>query len=81
MKKVTLADLLASDRVMIPGSWAAQVMGMHPSNFIGHAKEHPERFNFQIVPSGKTHINVPRVPFLMSVTGMTAEEIEKKRPR
>jgi hypothetical protein len=74
MNRMTAADLLRMESVTIPGTWAAQVMGMDPTRLIGYAREAPEKISFPYQLSGN-RMHIPRVPFLRWL-GFTDEEIK-----
>ena len=79
MGKVTFDDLLRLDSAVIPGTWAAQAMGMDPTRLIGYARERPELIPYPFQLSGK-RMKIPRVPFLR-FWGFSEDEINKKRAR
>ena len=79
MAKTTLDDLLRMNTPTIPGTWAAQVIGMDPTRLIGYAREKPDLVNFPYQLSGN-RMRVPRVPFLRWI-GCTEEEIKNKMLR
>jgi len=78
-KRMTLDDLVLMNSAVIPGTWAAQVMGMNPTKLIGYAKERPELIQFPFQLSGN-HMKIPRVPFLKWL-GVTDQQIAQKRLR
>ena len=77
--KKTLEDLVRMNSAVIPGTWAAQVMGMDPTRLVGYGKEHPEMIPFSFMMSGN-HMKIPRVPFLKWL-GVTDQQIEQKSLR
>lgn len=79
-KRMTLNDLLMMDTPVIPGTWAAQAMGMDPTRLIGYAREKPHLVSFPFQMSGN-RMKVPRVPFLKWLLGCTDEEIKNKALR
>ena len=78
-KRMTLNDLLLMNTPVIPGTWAAQVMGMDPTRLIGYARERPDLVPYPYQLSGN-RMKVPRVPFLKWL-GCTDEEIAEKKLR
>ena len=78
-ERMTLDDLVRMDSAVIPGTWAAQVMGMKPTRLIGYARERPELIPFTYQLSGN-HMKIPRVPFLKWL-GVTDQQIEQKSLR
>ena len=78
-KRMTLNDLLLLNAPVIPGTWAAQAMGMDPTRLIGYARERPELVPYPYQLSGN-RMKVPRVPFLKWL-GCTDEEIAEKKLR
>ena len=76
MSRMTFDDLLRLDALVIPGTWAAEAMGMDPTRLIGYARERPELIQFPYQLSGN-RMKIPRIPFL-KYWGLTDEEIEKK---
>ena len=52
MSRMTFRDLLQMDAIVIPGTWAAQAMGMDPTRLIGYAREQPELLQFPFQLSG-----------------------------
>ena len=79
MPRKTFDDLLQMDAVVIPGTWAAQAMGMDPGRLIGYAREKPELIGYPVQISGN-RLKVARVPFL-KYWGLTQEEIDEKKRR
>ena len=79
MAKMTLDELIRMESAVIPGTWAAHVMGMDPTRLIGYAREKPELIQFPYQLSGN-HMKIPRVPF-MKWLGVTDEQIREKRLR
>ena len=79
MARMTLDELVRMDSPVIPGTWAAQVMGMDATKLIGYAREKPHLIAFEFQLSGN-HMKIPRVPFLKWL-GVTDEQIRKKRLR
>lgn len=73
-KRKTFDDLIRMKTLVIPGTWAAEAMGMDPSRLIGYAREKPEMLQFPYQMSGN-RMKVPRIPFL-KFWGATDEEIE-----
>lgn len=78
-KRMTLNDLLIMNTPVIPGTWAAQAMGMDPTRLIGYAREKPNLVSFPFQLSGN-RMKIPRVPFLKWL-GCTDEEIKNKALR
>ena len=78
-KRMTLNDLLLMNTPVIPGTWAAQAMGMDPTRLIGYARERPELVPYPYQLSGNRR-KIPRVPFLKWL-GCTDEEIAEKKLR
>ena len=78
-KRMTLNDLLLMNTPVIPGTWAAQAMGMDPTRLIGYARERPELVPYPYQLSGN-RMKIPRVPFLKWL-GCTDEEIAEKKLR
>ena len=78
-KKMTLNDLLLLNAPVIPGTWAAQAMGMDPTRLIGYARERPDLVPYPYQLSGN-RMKIPRVPFLKWL-GCTDEEIAEKKLR
>ena len=78
-KRMTLNDLLLLNAPVIPGTWAAQAMGMVPTRLIGYARERPELVPYPYQLSGN-RMKIPRVPFLKWL-GCTDEEIAEKKLR
>lgn len=78
-KKMTLNDLLLLNAPVIPGTWAAQAMGMDPTRLIGYARERPELVPYPYQLSGN-RMKIPRIPFLKWL-GCTDEEIAEKKLR
>lgn len=78
-KRMTLNDLLLMNTPVIPGTWAAQAMGMDPTRLIGYARERPDLVPYPYQLSGK-RMKIPRVPFLKWL-GCTDEEIAEKKLR
>ena len=78
-KRMTLNDLLLMNTPVIPGTWAAQAMGMDPTRLIGYARERPELVPYPYQLSGN-RMKVPRIPFLKWI-GITDEEIATKKLR
>ena len=78
-KRRTLNDLLLMNTPVIPGTWAAQAMGMDPTRLIGYARERPDLVPYPYQLSGK-RMKIPRVPFLKWL-GCTDEEIAEKKLR
>lgn len=76
MSRITFDDLLRMDAVVIPGTWAAQAMGMDSTRLIGYARERPELIGYPFQLSGN-RMKVARVPFL-KFWGLTDEEIKNK---
>ena len=76
MSRMTFADLLLVDSPVIPGTWAAQAMGMDPTKLFGYARDRPEMIQFPFQLSGR-RMKIPRVPFL-KFWGYTDEEIKNK---
>ena len=66
-------SLLRMRSPVIPATWAAQAMGMHPSRLIGYARERPELIGYPYQLSGN-RMKIPRIPFLR-FWGFTDEEI------
>ena len=79
MSRMTFDDILQMDSVVIPGTWAAQAIGMDPTRLIGYAREKPELIGFTYQISGN-RMKVARVPFLL-YWGFTEEEIKSKTRR
>ena len=79
-KRMTLDDLLQTDRPVIPGTWAANVMGMDSTRLIGYARERPELVPYPYQLSGN-RMKIPRVPFLKWLLGCTDDEIREKKLR
>lgn len=71
--RVTFDDLLRMRSPVIPATWAAQAMGMHPSRLIGYARERPDLIGYPYQLSGN-RMKIPRVPFL-KFWGFTDQEI------
>lgn len=78
-KRMTLNDLLLLNTPVIPGTWAAQAMGMDPTRLIGYARERPDLVPYPYQLSGN-RMKIPRVPFLKWL-GCTDEEIAEKKLR
>ena len=78
-KRMTLNDLLLMNTPVIPGTWAAQAMGMDPTRLIGYARERPELVPYPYQLNGN-RMKIPRVPFLKWL-GCTDEEIAEKKLR
>lgn len=78
-KRMTLNDLLLLNAPVIPGTWAAQAMGMDPTRLIGYARERPDLVPYPYQLSGN-RMKIPRVPFLKWL-GCTDEEIAEKKLR
>ena len=78
-KRMTLNDLLLMNTPVIPGTWAAQAMGMDPTRLIGYARERPELVPYPYQLSGN-RMKIPRVPFLKWL-GCTDEELAEKKLR
>ena len=78
-KKMTLNDLLLLNAPVIPGTWAAQAMGMDPTRLIGYARERPDLVPYPYQLSGN-RMKIPRIPFLKWL-GCTDEEIAEKKLR
>ena len=78
-KRMTLNDLLLMNTPVIPGTWAAQAMGMDPTRLIGYARERPELVPYPYQLSGN-RMKIPRIPFLKWI-GITDEEIATKKLR
>lgn len=78
-KRMTLNDLLLLNSPVIPGTWAAQAMGMDPTRLIGYARERPDLVPYPYQLSGN-RMKIPRVPFLKWL-GCTDEEIAEKKLR
>ena len=78
-KRMTLNDLLLLNAPVIPGTWAAQAMGMDPTRLIGYARERPELVPYPYQLSGN-RMKIPRIPFLKWL-GCTDEEIAEKKLR
>jgi hypothetical protein len=74
MARITFDDLLRMKSAIIPGTWAAEAMGMSPTRLIGYARERPELIQFPYQVSGN-RMKVPRVPFLRWA-GYSDEEIK-----
>ena len=77
MERMTCGELLKTNRVVIPGTWAAQVMGMDTGRFFEYARA--GKLPFRCIVSGN-RVKVPRVPFLIWL-GFTEREIETRRER
>ena len=78
-KRMTLNDLLLMNTPVIPGTWAAQAIGMDPTRLIGYARERPELVPYPYQLSGN-RMKIPRIPFLKWI-GITDEEIATKKLR
>ena len=78
-KRMTLNDLLLLNAPVIPGTWAAQAMGMDPTRLIGYARERPDLVPYPYQLSGN-RMKIPRIPFLKWL-GCTDEEIAEKKLR
>ena len=78
-KRMTLNDLLLMNTPVIPGTWAAQAIGMDPTRLIGYARERPELVPYPYHLSGN-RMKIPRVPFLKWL-GCTDEQITEKKLR
>jgi hypothetical protein len=78
-KRMTMDDLVRMNSAVIPGTWAAQVMGMNPTRLVGYARDRPDLLQFPFQLSGN-HVKIPRVPFLKWL-GVTDEQIERKSLR
>ncbi len=78
-KRMTLDDLVLMNSAVIPGTWAAQVMGMNPTRLLEYARSRPELLQFPYQLSGN-HVKIPRVPFLKWL-GVTDEQIAQKSLR
>ena len=50
MARMTLDDLVRMDSAVIPGTWAAQVMGMDSTRLLGYARDRPELIAFPSIP-------------------------------
>jgi len=79
LARKTLDDLVRMNSAVIPGTWAAQVMGMNPTRLVGYARDRPDLIPFAFQLSGN-HVKIPRVPFLKWL-GVTDEQIAQKRLR
>ena len=79
MSRITFRDLLQMDAIVIPGTWAAQAMGMDPTRLIGYAREQPELLQFPFQLSGN-RVKIPRIPFL-KFWGFTDEEIQRAKKK
>ena len=79
MARMTLDDLVRMESAVIPGTWAAQVMGMDPTRLVGYGRERPDLIPFPYMMSGN-HMKIPRVPFL-KWAGITDEQIQQKSLR
>ena len=79
MARMTLDDLVRMDSAVIPGTWAAQVMGMDSTRLLWYARDRPELIAFPFQLSGN-HMKIPRVPFLRWL-GVTDEQMREKRLR
>ena len=77
--KITFSDLVKMDTLVIPGTWAAEAMGMDPTRLLGYAREKPELIQFPYQLSGN-RMKIPRIPFLR-FWGVSEEEIAEKRLR
>lgn len=75
MTRVTFDDLLRMKSPVIPGTWAAQAMGMNPTRLIGYARERPELVPYKFQLSGK-RLKISRVSFL-KFWGYSDEEIKR----
>ena len=73
MAKVTIADLLKMKDPIIPGTVAAQAMGMSSTRFIEYARQ--GRLPFHAMVSG-TRVKVSRIEFLR-FWGYTDKQIEE----
>ncbi len=71
----TFDDLIRMESPVIPGTWAAQAMGMDTGRFLEYARTGQLPFN--VLTSG-SHVKVARVPFLR-YWGCTDEEIKNRR--
>jgi len=78
-KRMTFDDLVRMETLVIPGTWAAEAMGMDPTCLIGYARERPEMLHFPYQLSGN-RMKVPRIPFL-KFWGVTDEEIAARQLR
>ena len=74
-KRITFDDLLLMDTPIIPGTWAAQAMGMSTDRCFDYARTN--RLPFPVITSGK-RVKVARIVFL-KFWGMTDEQIRKKK--
>ena len=79
MSRITFRDLLQMDAIVIPGTWAAQAMGMDPTRLIGYAREQPELLQLPFQLSGN-RVKIPRIPFL-KFWGFTDEEIQRAKKK
>lgn len=79
MARHTFEDLLKMDSLVIPGTWAAEAMGMDATRLLGYAREKPEMLHFPFQLSGN-RMKIPRIPFLR-FWGVTDEQIAKKSLR
>ena len=61
MARMTLDDLVRMESAVIPGTWAAQVMGMDPTRLVGYGRERPDLIPFPYMMSGN-HMKIPRAP-------------------
>lgn len=83
--RITSSDLVKMDRLVIPGTWAAEAIGMDKTKFFNYAREDLDRpignkrIPFPCQVSGN-RVKVPRIPFLRYL-GVTDEEIAEKRLR
>ena len=75
MPRTTFDDLLRMKSAIIPGTWAAEAMGMSPTRLIGYARERPELIQFPYQLSGN-RMKVPRIPFLRWA-GYSDDEIKR----
>lgn len=78
-KRKSFSDLVEMDALVIPGTWAAQAMGMNPTRLISYAREKPDKIRFEYQLSGN-RMKVARIPFL-KYWGITDEEIKNKKLR
>ena len=72
--RLTFDDLLKMDALIIPGTWAAQAMGMDSGKFMFYARN--GQLPFEAMVSGN-RVKVARIPFL-KFWGLTDEEIKNK---
>ena len=79
MARITLADIARMEDDFIPGTMAAEALGIQRGRLSQYARERPELIHFPYQLSG-SRMRVARVPFLR-YWGFSEEEITKKELR